>query len=1133
LRLKSIKLAGFKSFVDPTHVPLTSNMTAVVGPNGCGKSNIIDAVRWVMGESSAKHLRGESMADVIFNGSVSRKPVSRAAIELVFDNQDGRAPGEFAKYAEISVKREVTRDGQSKYSLNGTVCRRRDVTDLFLGTGLGPRSYAIIEQGMIARLVEAKPEELRTYVEEAAGVSKYKERRRETESRIARTRDNLARLMDLSDELGRQLDRLKRQAESAKRYQELKRDERRAEAAVLWINIQVHQTQQAELDAQLSEYARMLATAEVDRIENERLRIDAQVARTAAAEALDHANTRYYAHSATISRMEAQAAEYDRALTDRRQRQTSMAEELATLEDLIQGDRIAMRDAHARRDALVPDYAALDASKQALQTALGEQTSRRDALQRSRQSVQSEQQRVTQNVQSAQSQCASLERQYNRDQSRHIQIQDALTHLADTDPAVIEDAKREADEAARRLSEREQSVTDCRTILADAEANWGQAQGIFRAAQSDEESALLAVQRIERQLDAEFNAPSEMTAWAATRDEIQGQVIDSIDVPLAHRDAFEAARGHWLSAWIVSALTPELVASMPPGATLVTSEQAQQLVEEIPYYAAFDAALGSGYSDQGLVFGRGWCHRQQPTTQGILALQAARPAASHALEIASQTRVAAMHAMQTAEAAVQQAKQTLQTHERALNDARTLEMQVSHRVIGLTAKAQEMVDLRARLTEEYAQLASELTDLEQQLSDAQTTHSNLIRQRDRLGLDLAPVDAELSSVVRAVQTLQQQRDAIDRQRSQLDLRQERVRAEIEGLERQLIRSTEQLAASRSRYDAICGEIAHLEQHPPFDRADLSRAVQDSAQLEVALADARRVVEDHDEQLRTLERIRDQLEQQRSQWLDAQQRAQMAQQALVIQCQQWQAQLAPLLEARPVVQLEEYLQTHDAVETIEAELTQIRARIERLGPINLVAVDEYQRELERKTELDTQHAELIEALETLEDAIRKIDRETRQLFRQTFEAINQSFGALFPTLFGGGEAWLELTDDDLLSTGVTIMARPPGKRNSTIYLLSGGEKALTALALVFSIFQLNPAPFCLLDEVDAPLDDANVGRYADAVAAMSERVQFIFITHNKLAMERAECLMGVTMSEPGVSRLVSVDIERAVELVTTE
>lgn len=1133
MRLKSIKLAGFKSFVDPTHVPLTSNMTAVVGPNGCGKSNIIDAVRWVMGESSAKHLRGESMADVIFNGSVSRKPVSRAAIELVFDNHDGRAPGEFAKYAEISVKREVTRDGQSKYALNGTVCRRRDVTDLFLGTGLGPRSYAIIEQGMIARLIEAKPEELRTYVEEAAGVSKYKERRRETESRIARTRDNLARLTDLSDELGRQLDRLKRQAESAKRYQELKREERRAEAAVLWCNIQAHQRQQAEVDAQLAEYARMLATAETDRIQNEQSRLEAQVARTLAADALDQANTRYYAQSATISRMEAQAAEYERALTDRRQRQASMADELATLEKLIHADRAAMTDAQSRRDTLGPDYAAIDARTAALHTALAEQISRRDALQRTRQSVQAEQQRVTQDVQSVQTQCDVLQRQYTRDQSRLTQIQDALTHLADTDPVVIEQATQDAEKAARVLAEREQSVTQCRAILAEAEANWGRAQDVLRAAQSDEDAALLAVQRIDRQLDAEFSAPSDMMAWAATRDDIQGQVIDSIDVPEEHRDAFEAARGRWLSAWVVSALTPDLVASMPPGVTVVTAEQAGRLVEEVPYSATFDAELESGYSDHGLRFGRGWCRREQPTTQGVLALQAAKPAAGHALALANQARVAASHAMQAAEASVQQAKQTLQTHERALREIRTVEAQASHRVIGLTAKAQEMADLRVRLTEEHAQLASELTQVEQQLSDAQKTRANLILQRDRLGSDLAPVDTELSSVVRAVQALHQQRDDLDRQRSQLDLRQERVRAELEGLERQLIRSTEQLTASRSRYEAMGHEIAHLEQHPPFERDDLSRAVQESAQFEAALADARRVVEGHDDQLRTLERARDQLEQQRRQWLDAQQGAQMAQQALAIQCQQWQDQLAPLLDAHPAAQLQEYLQTHSGVETIEAERAQIRARIDRLGPINLVAVEEYQRELERKAELDTQHAELIEALDTLENAIRKIDRETRQLFRQTFDAINQSFGALFPTLFGGGDAWLELTDDDLLTTGVTIMARPPGKRNSTIYLLSGGEKALTALALVFAIFQLNPAPFCLLDEVDAPLDDANVGRYADAVAAMSAHVQFIFITHNKLAMERAECLMGVTMSEPGVSRLVSVDIERAVELVTTE
>ncbi|MGA1207126.1 MAG: AAA family ATPase [Litorivicinaceae bacterium] len=1133
MRLKSIKLAGFKSFVDPTHVHLTSNLTAVVGPNGCGKSNIIDAVRWVMGESSAKHLRGESMADVIFNGSVSRKPVSRAAIELVFENHEGRAPGEFAKYAEISVKREVTRDGQSKYFLNGTVCRRRDVTDLFLGTGLGPRSYAIIEQGMIARLIEAKPDDLRAYVEEAAGVSKYKERRRETESRITRTRENLARLTDLSDELGRQLDRLKRQAEAAKRYQALKREARLAEAAILWMQIQSHQAQQQDLERQLAEYAHSLTMAETERIQNERQRIEAQVARASAADALDQANTQFYTQSATISRMEAQLAEYDRALTDRRQRLAGMEDERVRLEQQIASDRQAMTEAETRAASLVTELAESEAARNRIQPVLREQLSRRDALQRAQQSMQAEQQRLRQEAHAMMTQCETLERQQAKDQHRLSQIEHALTNLADTDPQVITDAQSSHVQAKQVLATREEAARDGQHIVTEARGNCEAARALARTAQGDVEAAELALQRIERQLIAEFNGSEEMHAWAQSRPEVSRQVIEVIAIPTAQREAFESALGDWLSAWIVSELTADLVDLLPMGVTVVTEAQVARLAANPPYLASYDPAALDGYSDEGLLFGHGWCRRAQPAAQGMLALQAAKPDARQALERARETQETALRALEIAEHAVVQAEQALQRREQDVQEARAHEAQCNHRCIGLLAKAQEVADLRARLTDERAALLEDLKALEGQLRQVQTHQKTLDLQRDRLGSDLSPVEAELTSVLEGLQELYRQRDAVDRDRAQLDLRQERTRTELEALARQLARSSEQVTASTARHEALQDELAALEQNPPMTRETLRQPVQESTRLERVLTEARRVVEGYDETLRTLDRSRDQLEQQRGTVRESQQRAQMAKQALVIECQQWQGQLAPLLEEHGLAQVTAYTEARETQQSVQTELTQITQRIERLGPINLVAVDEYQRELERKAELDTQSAELIEALETLEEAIRKIDRETRQLFRQTFDAMNQSFGALFPTLFGGGEAWLELTDTDLLTTGVTIMARPPGKRNSTIYLLSGGEKALTALALVFAIFQLNPAPFCLLDEVDAPLDDANVGRYAEAVAAMSQRVQFIYITHNKLAMERAECLMGVTMSEPGVSRLVSVDIERAVELATTE
>ena len=1132
MRLKSIKLAGFKSFVDPTTVPFQSNMTAIVGPNGCGKSNVIDAVRWVMGESSAKHLRGESMTDVIFNGSVSRKPVSRSSIELLFDNAEGRAPGEYAQFAEIAVKREVTREGQSKYFLNGTSCRRRDVTDLFLGTGLGPRSYAIIEQGMIARIIEAKPEELRTYVEEAAGVSKYKERRRETENRIARTRENLDRLNDLSDELGRQLDRLKRQADAAERYKILKAELRDIESLIFWYQLQEQkEKQQAETDAttacqkQLDQLASSLST-------NERARIDAQVAREDANQVLDTANTAYYTHAATLSRLEANKQAYEQQVRQLSANQERIATEIADLKSLIVRDREEGVIADQKKSQIEPqlqkvetDLGTLDASITSFEDKLVAQESERSQL-------ANELGRVKSNITRIETERSGLERQQRLDSERLVDIEHAILQLSDTDPQLIIELqnelalltdRREAEQAALSRLQAEQEASHVRVVQHEQQLR--EATGVLQSAEAELKKAL-------RILAAESRIDDQETGvWVENHPQIIGRVLSHIELPEDERAAFEAAYPEILSAFVADSLDTLDLDSLPAGVRVVSTDYVKTLPTQLTKSEKPDAINGEGYTDEGLRFGPGWIERVAAESTGILDLKARIPE----LEDSVQKSLDTVSLIQSELEQLSDA----QRHAATKCDEKSIEVQeldkefvqLSNRLAGVEAKSQEIEASRQRLnreketlTEAQNKISEETQTLTQQLSEASASQRALQEQ-------LTPLYQSLDGDKGSLARLREERHKLVNLRADLRVEVERFTGIKSRSETQIERLQSQLSSLESDLETTASSSQLLANQPAVTDDDLKQAVRESQRLEAELTSARQVLGEKDDLIRSLESERVIMDQERETLSQALSDVRLKAQAIEIEISRLQGELRT--RDATEAHLVEYELRFGHREAAETGLTRIQTRIERLGPINLVALDEYQKELERKAELDHQHAELTEALETLEDAIRTIDRETRSLFRNTFDAINQSFGQIFPQLFGGGEAWLMLTDEDLLSTGVTIMARPPGKRNSSIYLLSGGEKALTALSLVFAIFQLNPAPFCLLDEVDAPLDDANVGRYADAVAKMSKSVQFIYITHNKIAMERAEQLMGVTMSEPGVSRLVSVDIERAVELATTE
>ena len=1160
MRLKCIKLAGFKSFVDPTTVNFPSNMAAVVGPNGCGKSNIIDAVRWVMGESSAKNLRGESMTDVIFNGSTSRKPVSQASIELVFDNSDGTLLGEYAAYAEISIRRKVTRDSQTTYYLNGTKCRRRDITDIFLGTGLGPRSYSIIEQGMISKLIESKPEDLRNFIEEAAGISKYKERRRETENRIRRTHENLARLTDLREELGRQLERLHRQAQAAEKYQEYKAEERQLKAqlsALRWqaLNEQVGQreavigNQEVSFEALVAEQRN--ADASIERLRDGHHDLS---------ERFNLVQGRFYSVGGDIARVE-------QSIQHGQQRLRQLQD------DLREAERSRLEtESHLGHDrtllATLGEELAMLEPEQALTSAAAEEAGA--ALEESEVTMQAWQEQWDAfNLRSAEPQ-----RQSEVLQARIQQLETSMERVA-------ERQRRLAEERALLAADPEDAaILALSELLATSELTHEELQGTeeqlverleqvrhdLQQATHRQQQAQGELQRLNGRLaslealqQAALDPGTGTGEWLRAHQlNQQPRLAEGLRVEPGWELAVETVLGADLQAVLVDDFAPLDLAGFTQGDLRLFSAgtpghaEAGSLLDKVE--SDFDLApwlgrvkpvdtleqalalrpqLAEGQSlisRDGFWVGRTFLRvrRASEAESGVLA----RGQEIQRLEHERDEREATLA---TLEEQLQRLREQQLTQEEAreqvrrrLQDEARQQGEIKARLSASKAKVEQLTLRRRRLDEELAELAEQRALEHEQVGEArlqlQEALDAMATDTEQRELLLARRDSLRERLDRVRQDARQHKDHAHQlavRLGALKAQHDSTRQALERLELQserLAEKREQLSLNLEEGEAPLEEL----------RLKLEELLDKRLSVDEELKVAQTALEDADRELREAEKRRNQAEQQ-SQLI----RGQLEQQRM-----EWQA----LTVRRTALQdqlLADGYDLHGVLATLsselneqqaEEELERIGARIQRLGAINLAAIDEYQQQSERKRYLDAQDADLVEALETLENVIRKIDKETRSRFKDTFDQINGGLQALFPKVFGGGSAYLELTGEDLLDTGVTIMARPPGKKNSTIHLLSGGEKALTALALVFAIFKLNPAPFCMLDEVDAPLDDANVGRYARLVKEMSQTVQFIYITHNKIAMEMADQLMGVTMHEPGCSRLVAVDVEEAMAMV---
>jgi chromosome segregation protein len=1173
VRLNSIKLSGFKSFAEPTNFLLPGQLVGVVGPNGCGKSNIMDAVRWVLGESKASELRGESMQDVIFNGTNTRKPASRASVELVFDNADHRAGGQWGQFAEIAVKRVLTRDGNSSYYINNQPVRRRDVQDVFLGTGLGPRAYAIIGQGTISRIIESRPEELRLFLEEAAGVSKYKERRRETENRLSDTRENLTRVDDILRELNANLEKLEKQAEVALRYNNLQADSTLKQHQLWFLKRRDAEADQGRMKSDVDKAVNDLESRMADLRHVEADLEAIRQAHYAAGDQVNQAQGALYEASAEVGRLEAEI----RFVVEGRQRAEQRLQQLVA-QTAEWGTR--SQDAQAELETLSEQAALAEDQSMTLAAQVEDQATALPDLEEALRKAQND----------ANAQRASV-----------VQVQQQIGVLA-ADQRNIEEQSRQLDQRRERLltdrnalaAPDEARLQSLQEQLAAAEAQSAESEARLhdlqeqvpaldedrRARQKavNEESARLAdlSARIEalRALQEKVRTDGKLKPWLVKHgmDGLEG-LWSRIHIESGWENALESALRERLSALEVSRLDmvrafandappAKLTFFSPPLVSLAASNPARGLPAGCrplaDYLRISDAGLLALLTDwlQG-------CFTAPSMEDALTWRSQLKPGetllvqAGHAVDLNSvvfyaqdseqagllaraqeienldkqqraQTLISeeSRSALIRAEAAYADASQRLITVRREASESqsRAHEVQVetlrlSQLVAQTRARSEQISNdlaeveaLLDELQERRVTAEARFEELDMQLADTQERHAQLDELVIQAERKLAECREQQRSLERRAQEAQFSQRSLDARRAELNRTIETAHQQVSSIDAEMQRARDELsrltdAAAQAGLQDVLAVKLEREQ-----ALAARRSAYDDLTAKLRASDERRVGFERElDPLR--QRITDlQLKEQAAR-LGLEQYAQLLADA--------QADLDAVALSIEVGQVR--------VTGLQGEIDRIHREITALGPVNLAALEELTTSRERKTFLDAQCADLTDAMNTLEDAIRKIDAETRELLGGTFKIVNEHFSRMFPELFGGGNARLVVTGDEILDAGVQVLAQPPGKKNQTIHLLSGGEKALTAIALVFAIFQLNPAPFCLLDEVDAPLDDANTERYTKLVKSMGKETQFLFISHNKIAMEMAEQLIGVTMQEQGVSRIVAVDMESAVSM----
>jgi len=1162
LRLTHIKLAGFKSFVDPTVIPVPAQLTGVVGPNGCGKSNVIDAVRWVLGESSAKNLRGESMQDVIFNGSGTRKPASRASVELAFDNELGRAAGQWSQYAEIAVKRVLDRNGDSTYHINNMRVRRRDVADLFLGTGVGARAYAIIEQGMISRLIEAKPEELRGYLEEAAGVSKYKERRKETEARLRDARANMNRVEDIQRELKTQVEKLAAQAEVAQRYRSLQADMTFSQHQ-LWFARKYDAAQQrARIDKDLTEAQNRLE-AETARLRHIESTLEtARQTQFAGQDTLNTQQAAYYQAQSEVARIE-QTMAHQNATRDRLYRQQ---QELAARVEGQQARRSAMQDALIEVTGQQPGLEAtlLEAEAMARQATDSTLPEKEAALREAQQGVGEAQRVVSQGEQARQVDENSLghtRRQIEQLDGRQRRLAQEQAQLPRPDAAGLSQKQAELDELAQILSTAQSGLKAAETALPELDAARAQHTReleVARRSLHQTEAELAALKKLQESLKAD----EKLGAWLHQRGlDHAPRLWETLQVAKGWEAAVEAVLRERLQA-ISTAAQADWFVDAPPARLTVWGGQgagvaaAPELLlskidsEDAVAHAVLADWLGGVYwaddvaaaesrrsslqagecvvTPRGHVFSRHSVtfHGPHTAVEGILARgRELETLTANAIQLREEVA-----RLEAAYAEVQQSYMERQREVQALR-AQTGQTQSRHHTAQMELlrlqQAVERVQSRAtQITQELEEVTHQI-ETERNTLEAVEMRLKAYRAQSEVARDtLNAARQKRDQADRAVFEARELQRSAERRHQEAGFALTTCTNKLRELGENLARTDQEIANDETRLQQTREELARL----PADALDdeLQKALETRTTSETALAAARDALDGLTAQLRSQDEARLGCEQGLDPLRRTIEQLKLKDQEAMLTQSQFELQLREA-EADEAV-LESSLADSPKPAQLQAQITRLQNEIAALGAVNLAALDELTQAQERSEYLAAQCADLADAVTTLEDAINRIDQESRARLKATFDTVNQHMGELFPRLFGGGQAKLILTGEELLDSGVQVFAQPPGKKNASIHLLSGGEKTLTALSLVFAMFKLNPAPFCLLDEVDAPLDDANTERYCNLVKAMSEHTQFLFITHNRVTMEMAQHLAGVTMQEPGVSRVVAVDVDEAVGMV---
>lgn len=1161
MHLKQLKLAGFKSFVEPTIIPIPSQLVAVVGPNGCGKSNIIDAVRWVMGESSAKNLRGESMTDVIFNGSSSRKPLGQASVELIFDNSLGRLSGEYGCYQEVAVKRLVTRDGESHYYLNNARCRRRDVHDIFLGTGAGARGYAIIGQDMISRLIEARPEELRAYLEEAAGVSKYKERRRETLQRIEQTRENLDRVADIREELAKQLTRLEQQAENAERYKTLKTKERRYKTEILACKWQHFKEERSQIRNEIKQASSQHESLQMQirDVQKEEALLQEQIRKEQ--DVLQKTQAEYYQLGREIARLEEQiqqkVLESQRLLADKRQ----MQEDHQAIAIQLDQDKQSLQESERELSHLRLECTHLQAAYQQKQQKHQHQQKEKAQWDKHWQAIETTRVQVKHEAEVANIRLQDLTQRRQQTLSRLEKIQQGKASIS------IQSQQQELEQLHIKC----QALKDAQAI---AIAKHRQAQNELACLQQETTNTEYKLNRDQDEVQA---LTTEIAALQAALDAALSHSNDDADTDYLHENKRLideiSVNEAWLPVieWILAdSLHAVLLESLEPIWPSLSGWQGQgrvfvrpapktqmdkvypRLVDQISgttpswfhnldfIYAAdcLDEALSwlttlntqeSVVTKDGYWLGHGWVKiaplgKQNESVlarkQALIKQKASLSEAHEQLNAQRASRDELHQSIAKAKNHAEQLKRqvddnqdALRACESAITSARKSLEQDETREQALAEEIDELMLHCERFDTQTHELESRFKKSQEQLAQYQEKQAVYIEEK-------AAWDIALNQLQRGV-------DEARTNLHQMELSVEREQLKVEQFKTNLKRDESHIETLGKRLQQLEQRYDGLQQPNDELKTILEEKVNAYEQLEKTLMNQKKHIQDLEAKAHECGHQRTVQQKQSESLNDAIQKQRMQEQAIAIKTQ---GVLDDLNEFNVDMDVLMANMAEDASQAeCEMALARVSKQIKALGAVNLVAIEEYQNEKQRKQHLDEQYDDLICALQTLEKAISKMDNETRERLQDTFDAINSSFQSLFPRLFGGGRAKLELTCDNLLEAGILVMAQPPGKRNTRIQMLSGGEKAMTAVALVFAFFQLNPAPFCMLDEVDAPLDDANIRRFCELVEEMSKVIQFLFITHNKVTMELADHLVGVTMREPGVSRTVAVDVKQALSI----